>query len=202
MNTIIKRPSEYLKDYHSNINVSNTSLKVKYPLNFVFSYNNYDLLTHLLLCLFLHMLSQTLILKLWNRVVKHVCWKKSIQCQIFALELNQTWETVLLPKNKPAISCKWVFKIKYKANGIVERYKARLVANGYTQTKGIENLVTFSLVAKMTTIRLIISLTFNNNWDLTQLDISNAFLHGKLKENIYMVALAGLTSIQPRQVSN
>jgi len=118
------------------------------------------------------------------------------------LELNQTWETVLLPKNKPAISCKWVFKIKYKANGIVERYKARLVANGYTQTKGIENLVTFSLVAKMTTIRLIISLTFNNNWDLTQLDISNAFLHGKLKENIYMVALAGLTSIQPRQVSN
>ena len=54
----------------------------------------------------------------------------------------------------------------------------------------------------MTTIRLIISLTFYNNWDLTQLDISNTFLHGELKENIYMVALAGLTSIQPRQVSN
>ena len=76
------------------------------------------------------------------------------------------------------------------------------MANGYTQTKGINYLDTFSLVARMTTIRLLISLTFNNNWDLTQLDISNAFLHGELKENVYMVALAGLTFIQPREVSN
>jgi len=76
------------------------------------------------------------------------------------------------------------------------------VANGYTQTKGIDYLDTFSLVAKMTIIRLLISLTFNNNWDLTQLDISNAFINGELKENVYMVALAILTSIQPRQFSN
>jgi len=138
----------------------------------------------------------------YSKVLKHDCWRKAIQCEIFALESNQTWETVLLPKNKAAISGKWVFKIKYKANGIDERYKARFVANGYTQTKGIDYLDTFSLVAKMTIIRLLISLTFNNNWDLTQLDISNAFINGELKENVYMVALAILTSIQPRQFSN
>jgi len=67
-------------------------------------------------------------------VVKYDCWIKPIQCEISALELNQTWEIALLPKEKTVIVCKWIFKIKYKANRTVERYKARLIAKGYTQT--------------------------------------------------------------------
>jgi len=68
----------------------------------------------------------------YSEAVKYDCWRKVIQCEISAFESNQTWETVLLPKNKTSIGYKWVFKIKYNVDGTVERYKARLVAKGYT----------------------------------------------------------------------
>jgi len=68
----------------------------------------------------------------YSKVVKHDHWRKTMQCEISALESNQTWETALLSKDKYAIGCKWVFKINYKAYGTTERYKARLVAKGYT----------------------------------------------------------------------
>jgi len=136
----------------------------------------------------------------YSEAVKHDCWRKAIQCEISALESNQTWETALLPKVKAVIGCKCVFKIKYKADGTIERYKARLVAKGYTQTKGIDYLDTFSPVAKITTIRLLISLASIYNWELKQLDINNAFLHGDLKEDVYMVAPPRLTSIPSGKV--
>jgi len=136
----------------------------------------------------------------YSEAVKHDCWRKAMQCEIFALESNQTWETALLPKDKAAISCKWVFKIKYKVDGTIERYKARLVVKGYTQTKDIDYLDTFSPVAKMTTIRLLFSLASIYNWELKQLDINNAFLCGDLKEDVYMVVPPGLNSIPPGKV--
>jgi len=70
----------------------------------------------------------------YYEAVKYDCWRKAIQCEISALELNQTWETVVLPKNKTVIGCNWVFKIKYNADGTIERYKERLVVKRYTQT--------------------------------------------------------------------
>ena len=140
-------------------------------MNFVLSYNNLSpSYKSFVMSLSSHVEPNT-----YSEVVKHDSWRKAIQCEISSLESNQTWETALPPKEKITIGCKWIFKIKYKSNGTIERYKTRLVAKGHTQTKGIDYLDTFSAVAKMTTIRLLLYLASIYNWELKQLNINNAF---------------------------
>jgi len=128
MSTRTKGPPEYLKDYHCNLNVSNTSSRVKYPLNSVLSYNK---LSHsykfFVMSISSHVESNT-----YSEVVKYDCWRKVVHCEISVLESNQTWETIFFPKNKIIIDCKLIFKIKYNTDGTVKRYKTRLVMNRYT----------------------------------------------------------------------
>ena len=120
-----------------------------------------------------------------------------MQAEIQALQQNQTWTLTPLPPHKTAIGCRWVYKIKYKADGTVERYKARLVAKGYTQLEGLDFLDTFSPVAKLTTVRLLLALAALHNWHLRQLDVNNAFLHGDLDEEVYMTLPPGLVVHDP-----
>ena len=84
------------------------------------------------------------------------------------------------------MGCIWIFAIKYKLDGTLHRYKAQLVAKGYTQTYSIDYRETFAPVAKMNTVRILISLAVNLNWKLQQYVIKNAFLHGDLEDEIYI----------------
>ncbi|XP_057249409.1 uncharacterized protein LOC130590847 [Beta vulgaris subsp. vulgaris] len=113
-------------------------------------------------------------------------WQDAMDKEILALEKNDTWSLTSLPAGKKAIASKWIFKIKFNPNGTVERYKARLVAVGYQQVAGKDYTHTFSPVAKIATVRVVVSLATAKGWPLCQLDINNAFLHGFLEEEVFM----------------
>ncbi|KAE8709757.1 Protein farnesyltransferase/geranylgeranyltransferase type-1 subunit alpha [Hibiscus syriacus] len=119
-------------------------------------------------------------------------WKKAVEEEIKALQKNKTWSLTDLPKGKRAVGCRWIFTVKYHSDGSVERYKARLVAKGFSQSYGIDYQETFAPVAKLNTIRILLSVAVNMDWKLHQLDIKNAFLNGNLEEEVYMEVPPGL----------
>jgi hypothetical protein len=119
-------------------------------------------------------------------VVGHALWDKAMDEEMAALDANKTWELVPLLEGKKAIGCKWVYKVKHNSNGSISEYKARLIANGYAQTHGIDYEETFALVAKMATMRPVIAVAASRGWVLHQMDVKNAFLHIELQEEVYL----------------
>jgi len=103
--------------------------------------------------------------------------------EMSVLERNETWEIVDRPK---AVGCRWIYIVKYKSNETMDRYKARLVAKRYTQTYGIDYEETFVPLAKINTVRIILSLEAYFGWGMHQFDVKNVFLHGSLEEEVYM----------------
>ncbi|MCH87512.1 LTR retrotransposon like protein, partial [Trifolium medium] len=122
----------------------------------------------------------------FSQAVKDERWRLAMQEEIRALDNNGTWTFETLPQGKKAIGCKWVYKIKYYSDGSVERYKARLVILGNNQTEGLDYNETFAPVAKMVTVRVFLAVAVAKQWELHQMDVHNAFLHGDLEEEVYM----------------
>ena len=118
-------------------------------------------------------------------------WKRSMEEEMESLRKNNTWTLVSLPKGRKAVTCKWVLRIKYDQNGEIDRYKSRLVARGFTQKEGIDYEETFAPVAKFTSIRALLALAAERDWDLQQMDVKTAFLNGQLEEEVYMTQPEG-----------
>jgi transposase InsO family protein len=132
---------------------------------------------------------------------KYPQWCTAMNEEFSALQRQHTWSLVPPPIGKNIVGCKWVFKLKRNSDGSISRYKARLVAKGFHQQYGIDFEETFSPVVKPPTVRLILALAVTYNWPLRQLDVRNAFLHGVLKEEVYMMQPPGyVASNQPHHV--
>ncbi|KAH9716025.1 protein kinase domain-containing protein [Citrus sinensis] len=159
----------------------------QHPLSNFVSYKNLSSSYHT----FVSQLSSVDIPKSIQEALKVPEWKKAVREEMEALEKNRTWEMVYLPEGKLIVGCKWIFTVKYNSYGSLERYKARLVAKGFTQTYGVDYQETFAPVAKLNTIRILLSVVVNLEWPLFQLDVKNAFLNGELEEEVYMGAPPG-----------
>ena len=98
------------------------------------------------------------------------------------------------------VSCRWVFNIKYKLDGSIDGYKARLVVRGFTQSYGIDYEETFSPMTCLNSIRIILSVVVNYSWDIHQLNVKNAFLYGNLTEQVYIEQPPGYVAQEENNV--
>ncbi len=113
-------------------------------------------------------------------------WKQAADVEFQALLDNETWELVPLPPGRKAIGCRWVFRIKRDEDGNVLRYKARLVAQGFSQRPGVDYEETYAPVVRFDTVRTLVALAASTEQLLHQVDVETAFLHGRLEEEVYM----------------
>jgi len=121
-------------------------------------------------------------------------WLQAIREELCSLIKNRTWDLVRRPKNRQLVTCKWIFKIKSCG-----RYKARMVARGFSQEYGIDYLETYAPVSRFASIRIILSLAAKYKLHLQQMDVQTAFLYRDLEEEIYIESPKGLL-VEPSQV--
>ncbi|PKI68061.1 hypothetical protein CRG98_011657, partial [Punica granatum] len=118
-------------------------------------------------------------------------WRKAMKEEIRSIEKNQTQELVDLPEGKDATGLKWIFKTKYNENGSIQKYKARVVAKGYSQVPGVDFNETFAPVARKEMIRTVLALAAQLEMKVFHLDVKSAFLNGELEEEANVHQLEG-----------
>eukprot|EP00253_Pinus_taeda_P001717 PITA_01717 len=116
----------------------------------------------------------------------HPNWDAAMKEEYRLLLANDTWDLVPLPNGQKLVRCKWVYITKYGPDGKVDKHKYCLVAKGFSQVEGIDYIETFSPVAKMNYIHLVLSLVASFKWEVHQMDVKSTFLHGDLHEEIYV----------------
>ncbi|KAJ0390483.1 hypothetical protein P43SY_012096 [Pythium insidiosum] len=113
-------------------------------------------------------------------------WKEAIRRELRSHFRNHTWDAVRRPEGVREIGCKWVFDVKRDADGNIQRYKARLVAQGFRQVYGVDFWETYSPVASLNSVRAFLAFCCMRRYVIRQLDVETAFLNGKLEEDVYM----------------
>ncbi|GAA0168605.1 transmembrane signal receptor [Lithospermum erythrorhizon] len=129
----------------------------------------------------------------FTEAIKLPHWQQAMAEEFNALTQQHTWDLVPPNSTHNLIGSKWIFRVKLKANGTLDKYKAQLVAQGFKQQHGIDFDQTFSPVIKHATIRTVLTIAVSNKWSLRQLDVKNAFFNGTLSEVVYMKQPAGFT---------
>lgn len=118
-------------------------------------------------------------------------WKKACDEEMAALKKNNTFQVVPRPPNRNIVGCRWILKHKYNSQNEVVKYKARVVAKGFSQRPGIDYDETFAPVVKFASIRLVLALAAKNKWKVIQMDVTTAFLNGELQEEVFMEQAPG-----------
>lgn len=134
----------------------------RHPISSFVSYNHLSSSS----CTFISQLDSVTIPKFLSHALSHDGWRHVMEEEMASLKDNQTRDLVVHPTNKVVICCKWVYVVKVNPDSLVARLKAHLVAKGYAQMYGIDYTETFSLVAKLTSVRIFISLVATNHWPL------------------------------------
>lgn len=122
----------------------------------------------------------------YGQAVKERNWRDAMKREIEAVEKNGTWKLTELPPGHNVIGLKWVYKIKRDANGKIQKYKARIVAEGYVQKHGIDYEEIFAPVTRLETVRLLLALAAKHSWEVHHLDVKTAFLNGDIQEEVYV----------------
>ena len=128
--------------------------------------------------------------KVMNDIDTHY-WVKAMKSELDSMYSNQVWDLVKAPNGIKHVGCKWVYKRKRGIDGNVKTFKARLVAKGYTQKDDIYYEETFSPVAMLKSIKILLSITAHYDYEIWQMDVKNAFLNGNLEEEIYKMQPEG-----------
>ncbi|PKU86279.1 Retrovirus-related Pol polyprotein from transposon TNT 1-94 [Dendrobium catenatum] len=137
----------------------------------------------------------------YTEAIRSSHWRQAMSQEFQALQTQGAWDLVPPDPTQNVLGCKWIFRTKYLADGTIARYKARLVAQGFNQEHGLDYAETFSPVAKMPTVRILITIALHHAWPLHQLDVSNAFLHGTLTHTVHMKQPIGFVdSVHPDYV--
>ena len=121
-------------------------------------------------------------------------WKEAIKSEIDSILHNHTWELVDLPSSCKPLSSKWIFKRKWKVDGSIDKYKARLVIKGYRQTEGLDYFDTYSPVTRINSIRMVLAIAALKDLEVHQMDVKTAFLNGDLNEEIYIEQPEGFSA--------
>ena len=122
----------------------------------------------------------------YEEAKKNQIWVATMKEKLSIIEKIQTWHLVERPQDKNVFGFKWVYKTKLNVDGSINKNKARIVVKGYAQVFGVDYLETFSLVARLDTIRLLLVVAAQKNWRVYQLDVKSTFLNGFLQEEIYV----------------